>query len=161
VTSSTALSASFVPGGAALLHHNAVEELKTQAHAAAGITSGAAVKDFGGTYRDVGFNILPYAVNNSATTISRTHLSTLQDHATGTVAWTTPASSDTDFPVGGLFTGVSSAAGLTVAAGAGVTLSWFNGASVTTGTRTIAAGGVFSVFRASSTAWYIWGNGIS
>jgi len=161
VTNSTQLGVAITAGGAVGLYNNGAEELRTQLATGAANTSGAEVRDFGGVFRDVGFNVMPFATNNSATTLSRTHLSTLQAHLSGTVAWTTPASSDTDFPTGGIINGVSSAAGLTIAAGSGMTLNWFTGATVTTGTRTIAAGGVFTLLRASASEFYIWGSGIS
>lgn len=161
VTSSTQLGVAITAGGSVGLYNNGTEEFRTQLATGAANTSGAEVRDFGGTFRDVGFNIMPVTTNNSATTLSRTHLSTLQTHVSGTVAWTTPASSDTDFPTGGVVNGASSAAGLTIVAGSGVTLSWFTGSAVTTGTRTIAAGGVFTLVRSGSADFYLWGSGIS
>ena len=46
-------------------------------------------------------------------------------------------------------------------AATGVTLTWKQGGSSSTGSRTIAAHSVCTLYRDSSTSWFIWGNGIS
>ena len=50
---------------------------------------------------------------------------------------------------------------ITIAEGAGVTIQWQQGGSVSTGNRTVAVNSVVTLFRNSSTVWYLWGDGIS
>jgi hypothetical protein len=41
------------------------------------------------------------------------------------------------------------------------TFTWLDGLGGTTGARTIAPGGVATLYRRNANNWYIWGNGIS
>ena len=54
-----------------------------------------------------------------------------------------------------------SAGNISIALGGTETLSWLDGSSVTTGARTIASGGVFTLYRRATDDYYIWGSGIS
>lgn len=86
-------------------------------------------------------------------------------HLTGAArVVTTPSSTDITWPVGAwaiLSTG-SAAGGSTIVAGSGITLAWFTGAAVTTGSpRTLAAGSIVWLYRRSNTTFDAWGWGIS
>lgn len=54
-----------------------------------------------------------------------------------------------------------SSATLTIAAASGTTLYWMSGTGRSTGTRTIAYGGVATIYKKSLTSFHIWGSGIS
>lgn len=62
----------------------------------------------------------------------------------------------------GIMSVVNEGTGTLTLAGSSVTLSWFNGSgTISTGSRTLAVGGVATVWYISSSAAYVWGTGIT
>ncbi len=68
---------------------------------------------------------------------------------------------DTDLPVSSLCTVINAGTGNLTIAGSG-SLSWYNGSgAASTGSRTLAVGGVCTVWQGVSGAFNIWGTGLS
>ena len=70
---------------------------------------------------------------------------------------------DSDLPVDGVVTILNSGSGsLTIAESLSGSLFWFNGSgALSSGSRTLAVGGVATVFKIDSNNVYIWGTGLS
>jgi hypothetical protein len=138
-------------------------KLQAQVENTSDFTTAAKVRHADGTLYDVGLNVMPVLAANSSRTLARSDVGKILETSSGTVALTTPASGDTTVPVGAVINGLrSGGTGLTVVAGSGVTLQWFNGSgTIGTGTRTIAVAGVYTLQKVSSTVWRIWGAGIT
>jgi hypothetical protein len=74
--------------------------------------------------------------------------------------WTIPANASVAFPVGTVLTIINEfAAGAITLAITSDTLTWLDDGD--TGSRTIAEGGVATVLKTGSTAWLVYGKGIS
>ena len=140
---------------------------ETQPHDRTGNTSAAAVKDHSNTYRDVGFNVLPVFNSNGSDVMEARHCGTIS-YKNNTTAYTLTlaASTDLDFPVGGVTTLVNggSSGDYSVTEGTSTTLYLVDpgtGLTDTAGGCTIGPGGVATVYRLSSTVYYIWGSEIT
>ncbi len=140
--------------------------LRTQSYSASGHTSGAQVYDHGGTLRDIGFNVLPQFTWNASDTLEARHCGATwgKTNSTGRTL-TLAASTNTDFPVLGVVTVLNAftSGNLTINEGSGTTLYQLNGSTRvdTAGGCTLGPGGVATVYRYSTTVYYIWGTGIT
>lgn len=126
--------------------------------------TGGRVKDGTDTARPVGFNVMPLYEIDSADAFDLAHNGMLW-HTDGasTIAFT--CNNDGDIPVGATYViaNESSSGTQTIEEGSGVTLRWFDGSTSggDTGNRTLASGGVCTVYKYSDTEFFIWGNGLS
>lgn len=141
-------------------------KIVTQNNATLGNTSGATVVDHGGTAQDIGFNTIPQFNFDATDTLEASHCGAITGKATTTArTLTLAASGDLDFPVEGL-TNVVNAFGsgdYTITEGSGTTLFYLDGTAFTdtAGGATLGPGGVATIYRFSSTVYYIWGSGIT
>jgi hypothetical protein len=148
------------------LYYAGNDKFRTASHSATGQTSGAEVKDHGGTYQDVGFNILPVQREDTSFTVSAGECGGLflKDDATARTV-TLEASSSTDFPVHGVMTilNANAIADITVSEGTGTTLYVLDGNTKTdaAGSATIAPGGFATLWREATDIYYLFGAGIS
>jgi len=153
---------------AVTLYYNGNASLATQDYATLGNTSAAHVRDHGNTARDVGFNVLPTFNFNASDTLEASHCghSTGKDN-TSAYTLTGPASSDIDFPVGGVCTIMNLGSSGTYALADTATCTMYivdgNAGTVTdiAGGATVAVGGIVSLYRYSTTAIYLWGSGLA
>jgi hypothetical protein len=148
------------------LYYNNVAQLTTQAINTGTQTSGAHIEDGFGTPTDVGFNQMQwYSVSGSLgqTNVEwRRYSGQIMWHSSSTAhTWTTPTSTSTIVPGGWVTTLINTGSGaVTVAQGTGVTLTWLDGSvGGTTGNRTLSQGGIATLLRRTSGAYYIYGNG--
>lgn len=125
--------------------------------------TGGKVKDGGDTARPIGFNVMPVYEIDAADSFDLAHNGMLW-HTDGasTIAFT--CANDATIPQGATYVIVneSSAGVQTISAGA-ITLRWFDGSTAggQTGTRTLASGGVATVYKYSDTEFFVWGSGLS
>jgi len=143
---------------------NGIIEADTQLHNTDYQTSGMRVKNHQGDMVDVGFNLMPVIELDTNTTLNETHVSQmLHRDNTGAVLYTLPSGTTGAIPPVGALIMVTNenATGAHTITAAG-TLRWLEGTGTpTTGTRTLAEGGVASCYHYSDTEWWIWGIGIS
>lgn len=143
------------------LHAAGEQQIFTQSRSTAPNTTGAKVRHSDGNFHDIGLNVMPPQTINAAVTFARTHVgkTLVKDEATART-WSTPGSSDTTIPVGSTINLMNLGTNaITVAAGSGVTLSRINGTgAAATGSRTLAQGGIATLWKRSATSWVIWGN---
>jgi hypothetical protein len=148
-------------------HSSAQVRLQVWSETATGRTSAGQIKDHGGTLRDIGFNTLPTFNFNASDTLQARHCG----HATGktnTTAYTLtgPADTDVDFPVGGVahVYNLGTSVDYTISDTATCTMYFCDGSAAPqdiVGSCTLAPGGMVSLWRYSTTAIYITGNGIT
>ena len=135
--------------------------LRTQADNVAPATTGGLVRHSDATLYDIGMNVMPPLTIAAAIEFARTHVgkTLVKDEATART-WSTPDSSDTNIPLGSTINLMNLGTNaITVAAGSGVTLSRINGTgAAATGSRTLAQGGIATLWKRSATSWVIWGN---
>lgn len=115
---------------------------------------------YGGT--EVGFRGLPgRAFSGNDSTAATDNGQVASYNGTGGHTFTI----DTDFASGSLMTIINSGSGnLTIAESLAGSMFWFNGGgSIPTGSRTLAIGGICTVFRPSfdSNSAYVWGTGLT
>jgi hypothetical protein len=138
-----------------------VTQLKTQDYSAAPATTGAQVLHSDASLYDVGMNVMPPRTVAAAITFARTDVgkTLVKDESTART-WTTPGSTDTDIPLGSAINLMNLGSGdITIAAGSGVTLSFINGLGAAgTGSRTLAQGGIATLYKRTASSWVIWGN---
>lgn len=129
--------------------------------ATGGRTTGMLLFHADGSSYDAGFNVMPPRVLDAAITFAATDVGKILRKTSVTArTWTTPASTDTTIPIGAVINLQNGGSGaITIAAGAGVVLSWYTGATVTAGSRTLGIGGVATLYRLDADSWQIWGNG--
>ncbi len=149
------------------IEREGVEVLATQDHDATGNTSGAQVKDHGGTMRDIGFNVAPEFNNDTSDTLEARHNGSFQmKDNSGAVTLTLEASGSTDFPVNGVthVFNASTSDNYNINEGSGTTLRLYvpgTGDVDTTGGITLEAGGYCTIWRRNTTTYYCWGAGIT
>ena len=145
------------------LYYNGVEAIRTADPATADEFTAAEILHANGSFYPVGLGIRPILDVGTNSTISKSYCGVQLRFITTAWALTTPADSDTTFPIGGvIYFEVGATAGTsTVVAGSGITLQHFTGAAINTGTRTLAAGAVGELRRRSATIWIITGVGIT
>lgn len=149
------------------LYYNGTLSLSTQLYSTNGNTSGASMGDHVGIVRDVGFNDLKDIALTADITLDEQHAGALliKTVTTAGIDIILP-SSTTAFPVNSAVQFLN-AGNSTVNIEAGTntrTLYWLDGATRTGGAstdRTIAYGGVVTIYRVDATIYYIWGGGIS
>jgi len=149
-------------GRMSLYDVNVQPAIRTQDYTGS-VTSGAQLADPNGSLRDIGWNIADITTGNVTFpyfTIDRVGGMILKTDAS---AYTWQINDLGVGQDGQLWMGanIGSAGDVTITEGGTVTLTWLDGSSLTTGTRTIAPGGVFTVFRRDTDEYLIWGTGIS
>jgi len=149
------------------IYHNGISAFQTQTYNGTGVTSSAYVYDHGNTARDIGFNILPAFNSNTSDTLEARHCGAA-NYKNNTTAYTLTlaSSSDLDFPPGGITTIVNggSSGNYTINEGTSTTLYYLEpgvGLTDTAGGCTVGPGGVATIWRVSSTVYYIWGSEIT
>ena len=134
-----------------------------QTYNATGSTTGAQVRDHGGSLRDVGYNILPLAGTNVDITVRAEHIGKVI-YSNNSTSYSVTLDNSSDVPNGAVLTiaNFNNTGTMTVIDGTGITLYWLNGtSSYGSGNRTIGTNSVATVWKHSSSAWFIWGNNIS
>ena len=126
--------------------------------------TGGKVQNGVGSYVPVGFNVMPVYEKDTAGTFDLAHNGLLwHNDGAATIAFT--CDNDATIPVGATYVvaNESSAGTHTIEEGTGVTLTWLDGATTggQTGNRTLASGGVCTVYKRTDTEFLIWGNGLS
>lgn len=154
------------PDGAASMYQAGTARLRTQLATASGNTSGGEVHRHDETWTDIGFNILPEFNTNVSDTLEANHCGSIQRKSTSTArTLTLEANTGTDFPVHGVTTVINAQAtgDYTINEGTGVTLYYQDGSTRvdTAGGCTVGPGGVATIWRQSTTVYYIWGSGIT
>ena len=141
--------------------------LATQTTSTDGVLSSVKIQDAEGLDVDVGFNQMLWKLKNATMGTTdddwRSHAGhvTISDDGSA-YTWTTPASTDGVVPSGATYTFANVGAGnITIAAGSGVTLTWLDGDTGGTGSRTLAQYGVATLSKRSATIWYVWGTGLT
>ena len=159
----TAYATVVANGDNAYLAYQGSGAVATQDRAANGKAAGAQVTDGTGSLRDIGFNVLPYNQQDATYTIARADCGYILTHGSGSAhTWTLPASSDTTMPETACIMCLNAGAGVvTLAPGSGVTLTWLSGVSASNGSRTLAQGGIATLWRLSASQWYVWGTGLA
>jgi hypothetical protein len=149
-------------GNDVALYYNGTEEFHTQDSNAAGNTTGAQVKQFNGTFYDVGMNIMPRVRTNTSFTLTDAECGGYFYHSNSTVYTITlnnSAGGGADFPTGGtLFILNYGSGNITVNTGSGTLFS--PGLGSTTGTRTIGQG-VATILKYAADSWFVWGDNVS
>ena len=143
------------------LYNNGVEEFRTQDSNGAHNTSGAEVADHGGTFRDVGWNVMPIIEQDATTTADENDVGKYlhKDDAAGSTLTLPSGTSGAVPPVGAtIMLSVEGTGNLTISAAG--TLRWFDGSgsAPSTGNRTLTRGGIATAFHYANTEWHIWGN---
>lgn len=154
----------YVDASSTSLYAAGTTVLTTQTATATGNTSGATLRAHDNTFRDIGFNTLDLESQNVSVTLAAQHCGALIYFNDGVAGRTvsTPASTSTDFPTYGVCTIINhSDTTRSILTGSGATNIWLDGTSgAKTGTRTLARG-MAVIWKISSTAYFIWGIGIS
>ena len=154
-------------GNDVALYHSGIEEFHTQDSNAAGNTTGAQVKNFNGSFYDVGMNVMPRLVTNANITLTDEHCGGYfysNNSTTYTITLNNSAGGGADFPIGGMFFilnyGNSGTSGnVTVDTGTG-TLYNPGPLGATTGSRTVGPG-VATILKYAADVWFIWGDSIT
>lgn len=155
------------PDAEVRLYYAGVEVLSTVDEDGNNNGTGAEIRHADQSFYPVGMNVSAAKANPGSFSAAATWLDYMGHTVikTNTTAFTatTPASTDTTIPNGGIwnFLNFGGTGDITIAAGSGVTLTWMDGTGGSTGSRTIADGGVATLWKRNVTNWYIWGNGIS
>lgn len=148
----------------AVLYAFGNQAIQARAVSSTGTSSGRVSDASGSVFYDIGFNLMPKIdANVSGDFTIRQNVGKIihkssggaltytlnQQTATDTASVWNVANEDTET--------------LTIAEGTGVTLKWFDGGGATpsTGNRSLAQGCVATIYKASPTEFWIWGNGIS
>ena len=154
------------PSGDAKLYHNNVEQFRTTLHSSSGKVCGAEVRDASSNFRPVGFLDMERVVFSSNQNVATAHWGKLLHHSS-TTASNLGLSNTSAVPNGAMLTilnafntGVQGNVNVTQLSG--VTLVWADGGTLAkTGNRTIATGGVATIWKMADNQYYIWGSGIS
>lgn len=151
------------PAGTVELYFNTFVALTTEDSTTAPRTTAARVRHASGGYYDIGLNVMPLLIQSTSVTLSRAHVGkTLMKNA-GAITYTIPANTDTSIPDGATINILNNQPGnLSIALGSEISLSWLTGTGApATGARTLAEGGIATLWKATVNNWYIWGNGIT
>ena len=157
-----------VAGGSVTLYYDNTSSIVTQP-AAADNTSRGAVKDIGGSWRNIGFNETPGLYMGVGTYIpDEADVGKYLHRKTIGSSTTVQLTNDANIPNGAtwivsnwLGAGDNSTCTITTS---GATLYWLDGgggSTATTGTRTLARQGVCTIRKHSDTEYHIWGAGLS
>jgi len=122
--------------------------------------SGAEVLDGNGTFRSVGFNVMPILAVAGSVTVGRSQAG-YQMRITG-AGGVTITIDDASMPEGATFVVLNNSGAACTVAGV-VTYEFYNGSAVASqGTITVAVGGVLTISRTATSAVYsAWGAGLS
>lgn len=142
-------------------YYNGTVEFRTADHNATDSLSGAEVKDYGGTWRQVGFLDAELVTHSSNHTVGKDDWGKTLRALSGITNFT--IDSDSAVPNDVMLTVIARNTDVNLVEGLGVTIRWFDGVTGAgqTGDRTLANGGVCTVFKFSDTEYYIWGIGLS
>lgn len=146
--------------GAVNLRYNNNVEFRTADSDATDYLSGAEVKDYGGTFRQVGFlDMEPLELASSRNVANDDWGKAVFNRTTEKTLTLVNA---TTVPNGALMTVVAVDSILNIADGS-VTLRWLDGSTSggSTGDRKLAPGGIATIWKTTDTNYYIWGVGIS
>jgi len=124
--------------------------------------TGAQVKDGLDNAQPVGFNVIPPYEIDVADTFDLAH-NGMMWHRDGTATIAFTCDSDTNIPVGATYmvANENATGALTIAQGT-ATIRWFEGTGTpTTGTRTLAEGGIATVYKYADAEFWVWGSGIT
>lgn len=152
--------------GETILVRNGTNVLRTQEHNATGLTTGGAVLDHEGNFRDIGINDLKVASFNAVATLGAQFSGRLwgKDNTTARTM-TLEGSTTEDFPTYHCVHGINGGANdLTITEGSGVTLYYLEpgtGLVDTTGGCTVGPGGIVTIYRRNASTYWIWGSEIS
>lgn len=142
-------------------------EIRTQDSDGTGNTAGAETLDHNQVWSDVGFNDLREFNDDTSDTLEARHSGRInvKDDAAA-VTLTLEASTSTDFPVEHVTHIMNSATSgnYTITEGSGTTLYYIDpgtGAVDTAGGCTVGPGGNATIWRRSTTVYYIWGSEIT
>lgn len=126
--------------------------------------TGGKIKDGTDVSRPIGLNVMPRYEIDVADDFDLAHNGWLwHTDGSSTIAFT--CADDSDTPQGATYVVANESSGgvQTIEEGAGVTLRWFDGSTTggQTGDRTLASGGVCTVYKYTDTEFFIWGNGLT
>jgi len=124
--------------------------------------TGGRVKDGIDQPRPVGFNVMPVYERDGADTLDLNH-NGMMYHNDGAATFAHNCPSETAIPQGATYVMVNEGSAGVMTITATGTLRWFDGSTTggQTGTRTLALGGVCTVYKYSDSEWFIWGNGLT
>lgn len=153
-------------GNDVALYYSGTEEFHTQDSNAAGNSTGAQVKQFDGSFYDVGMNQMPRTRTNTSFTLTDSDCGGCMYHSnstTYTITLNGSSGGGGDFPIEGCFFIINYGSGgttgnITVNTGSGTL--YVPGLGSTTGSRTVGPG-VATIWKYSSTSWFMWGDNIS
>ncbi len=149
------------------LRHAATRMIRTQSVTGNGHTTGATIRHHDNSEYDIGMNVMPLQTYSASFSMTEADVGMLRHKSSGGAATVTLPSGTTvnDPPLGAMMMLTNQdSENLTIdAAGS---LFWYDGGgSVPTaqasGQITLAPGGICTVYHATSTSWYVWGNGLS
>ena len=144
--------------GAVSLYYNATSKVATADETTNG--TGATVVDGGGTSRPVGLNVSPITTVSANTDLRIANSSHALHVTTASIA--IDIDTTTNSAVNGTHWSIMNQSGGSISlTGTGVTLSWFTGGTVSTGTRTIANGSYIEVIKRTTSQYIVIGNGIT
>ena len=150
------------PDANSSLYERGNEALRATNQSAIGNVTSGSVEGRDSIFRSIGYAGMPPQIDNDGRTIAVEDAMKMLYTTGGFGAFTTAASTDNDFAGGDTFMLANDrGSSISVNAGSGVTLTWFDGAGGTTGNRTLADGGIVCIYRLNSTNWWIWGIGLS
>ncbi len=144
------------------LYNGTVAVAKTAQYTATGQTTSLNILDHDGNSAPAGMNIMTVADTNASVSLRAEHCGRVVYHNNGT-SYNITMDNNADFPSGGMCTVIShSDTALTFVQGTGITLIWQDGtATAATGNRTMQNRGVANCWKISSSAWFIWGIGLT
>ena len=167
VTNANAATSSKVILATGGSHSSAQARLQVWEENVLGRTSSAQVNNHNGELKDVGFNTLSIFNDDVSDTLEARHCGAINIKDLSTARTLTLAgSTDLDFPVAGVTTVVNNNAtgAYTITEGSGTTLYYIEpgtGLTDTAGGCTVGAGGVVTIWRRSSSVYWIWGSAIT
>jgi hypothetical protein len=128
----------------------------------ANLGTGGKVKDGLDASQPIGFNVMPVFEQDANDNFDVQHNGMVwHKDGTGTVTYTVV--NDSNIPIGATYVVVNENAtgSLTIGTGS-ITLRWFDGSgNPSTGNRTLANGGVATVYKYAASEFWIWGVGIT
>lgn len=137
--------------------HAGSVEFQTQNSDATGATSGLRVRKHDQELVDVGYNVVRRETNNVSFSPQASEAGGIAYYNNAT-NYTITLDSNVDFPVDSRFEAASIGAGtISVNAGSGVTIRFFNGPSVTSGNFTFSGGAWLTFWKFDASTWHVSG----
>lgn len=150
------------PDGRASLYYAGSQKFRTHDNSATSQASGAQVRDGGGNWREIGFNIAVVSEKTATFTVDRASVGRMFRQTTAATDCDLTTASTDLAPNGAMWMLMNDSAGnITVDANAGITLNWKDAAGGSTGDRTLAAGGICTIYKRGAGSYDIWGVGLS